>query len=90
MYDYFIGPDGVFNTPLTAILFTALQFTFMATESRRRRAAPSDATRATTKAFPPLFLALLVGLFARPPTNGCAIPPTPRACPRKKVCSPNS
>jgi protein-S-isoprenylcysteine O-methyltransferase Ste14 len=65
MYEYFIGPDGVFNTPLTAILFTVLQFAFMATESRRRRAAPSDATRAVTKTFPPLFLALMVGLFAR-------------------------
>ena len=32
MYEYFIGPTGVFNTPLTAILFTVLQFTFMATD----------------------------------------------------------
>ena len=65
MYEYFIGPNGVFNTPLAAVLFTVLQFGFMATESRRRRAAPTDATRAVTKAFPPLFLALMVGLFAR-------------------------
>ena len=65
MYEYFIGPTGVFNTPLTAILFTVVQFGFMATESRRRRSAPSDATRSPIKAFPPLFPALMVGLLAR-------------------------
>lgn len=64
MYSYFIGPDGVFNAPLTAILFTVLQFAFMATESRRRRLAPADAARAQ-RMFPPLGLAILVGLAAR-------------------------
>jgi protein-S-isoprenylcysteine O-methyltransferase Ste14 len=64
MYDYFIGPNGVFDTPLTATLFTFLQFAFMATESRRKRFAPTDATR-EQKMFPPLGLAILVGLVAR-------------------------
>lgn len=64
MFEYFSGPDGVFNTPLTAILFTVLQFAFMATESRRRRLAPSDAAR-IARMFPSLGLAILIGLAAR-------------------------
>ena len=64
MYEYFIGFAGVFETPLSAILFTFVQFAFMATESRRRRLAPADAVREKPP-FPSVQFAILVGLFAR-------------------------
>lgn len=64
MYAYFIGPDGVFPSLLIAALFVVMQFGFMATESRRRRKAGADATR-EAGLFPPLWLALLIGLIAR-------------------------
>lgn len=64
MYEYFIGPDGVFDTPLTAALFTFLQFAFMATESRRKRLAPADATR-EKPLFPSVGLAIMLGLVLR-------------------------
>ncbi len=63
-YEYFIGPEGVFPSELVAVLFTVFQFGFMATESRRRRLAPHDARR-IGRAFPPLGLAILMGLTAR-------------------------
>lgn len=64
MYEYFIGPDGVFETPLSAVMFTFVQFAFMATESRRRRLAPADAVRERPP-FPSVQFAILFGLFAR-------------------------
>lgn len=63
-YAYFIGPDGVFPSVWLAALFALMQFGFMATESRRRRTAGVAASRARGL-FPPLWLALLVGLIAR-------------------------
>jgi protein-S-isoprenylcysteine O-methyltransferase Ste14 len=64
MYEYFIGPDGVFDSGLTALFFTVTQFGLMATESRRRRLAPADATRVRTP-FPSVGFAILAGLLAR-------------------------
>jgi protein-S-isoprenylcysteine O-methyltransferase Ste14 len=64
MADYFIGTDGVFDTVLTAVLFVIVQFAFMATESRRRRAAPADAARVSPP-FPSVFFAIIAGLVAR-------------------------
>ncbi|MFN3705860.1 MAG: methyltransferase family protein [Thermoflexales bacterium] len=63
-YDYFIGPQGVFPSELIAALFTAFQFGFMATESRRPRTAPADAQR-LGRVFPSMGLAIGVGLVAR-------------------------
>ncbi len=54
----------MFDTALAAGLFTVLQFAFMATESRRRRLAPSDATREKPP-FPSLGLSIMIGLAAR-------------------------
>jgi protein-S-isoprenylcysteine O-methyltransferase Ste14 len=64
MFEYFIGPEGVFPSIVAAWVFAIAQFGFMATESRRRRSAPADAARGA-RAFPPMGLALLVGLAAR-------------------------
>ncbi|MCS6846479.1 MAG: isoprenylcysteine carboxylmethyltransferase family protein [Anaerolineae bacterium] len=64
MYAYFIGPDGVFPSMLVAVLFALMQFGFMATESRRRRTAHASVAR-VQGLFPPLWLALLIGLVAR-------------------------
>ncbi|MCS7054585.1 MAG: isoprenylcysteine carboxylmethyltransferase family protein [Thermoflexales bacterium] len=61
---YFIGPDGVFPSPTVAALFLLMQLGFMATESRRRRKGDVRAVR-VVGLFPPLWLALLIGLTAR-------------------------
>jgi protein-S-isoprenylcysteine O-methyltransferase Ste14 len=61
---YLIGPNGVFDTALTAALFTVLQFAFMATESRRSRRAPASATREKMP-FPTVIFAILGGLVIR-------------------------
>ncbi len=63
-YEYFIGPDGVFPSPTIALLFTVMQFGFMATESRRKRTGAESVAR-VRGLFPPLWLALLIGLIAR-------------------------
>jgi protein-S-isoprenylcysteine O-methyltransferase Ste14 len=64
MFDYFIGPNGVFDNAVTAALFSVLQFAFMLTESRRKRMAPGDAARVRPP-FPSVVFAILVGLAAR-------------------------
>ncbi|PJF48829.1 MAG: isoprenylcysteine carboxylmethyltransferase family protein [Chloroflexi bacterium] len=64
LYAYFIGPDGVFPSVGLAALFALMQFGFMATESRRKRTAGAATARAQGL-FPPLGLALLIGLTAR-------------------------
>lgn len=64
MTTYFIGPDGVFPSVAVAVLFALMQFGFMATESRRKRAAQMSVAR-VQGLFPPLWLALLIGLMAR-------------------------
>ncbi|MDW8054973.1 MAG: isoprenylcysteine carboxylmethyltransferase family protein [Anaerolineae bacterium] len=63
-YEYFIGPDGVFPSPIIALLFTLTQFGFMATESRRKRSG-TDTVARVRGVFPPMWLALLTGLMAR-------------------------
>jgi protein-S-isoprenylcysteine O-methyltransferase Ste14 len=64
MNAYFIGPNGVFDTALTAVLFTVVQFAFMATESRRKRMAPADAARVRPP-FPSVIFAIIAGLLIR-------------------------
>jgi len=64
MFEYFIGSEGVFPSIAAAWAFAIAQLGFMATESRRRRLAPADAVR-RARGFPPMGLALLVGLAAR-------------------------
>ncbi len=64
MYDYFVGVDGVFSSLAAAAAFTAAQFGFMATESRRGRSAPEDAVRVTPP-FPSVRFAVIAGLAAR-------------------------
>lgn len=64
MQEYWFGPEGVFPSPLLAALFVIVQVGLMATESRRRRRAPSALARAE-RLFPPLWLALMVGFAAR-------------------------
>jgi protein-S-isoprenylcysteine O-methyltransferase Ste14 len=64
MYDYFIGVAGVFPDLPAAIAFTAAQFGFMATESRRGRFAPQDAVRVKPP-FPNVLFAIIAGLATR-------------------------
>jgi protein-S-isoprenylcysteine O-methyltransferase Ste14 len=64
VFDYFIGPTGVFHDTLAALLFTALQFAFMSTEARRSRRAPADAARVRPP-FPSVLFAILSGLIVR-------------------------
>lgn len=63
--DYWIGPEGVFSSWFTAIVFVVVQVGFMLTESRRRKMAPADARRSDARFFPSVGLALMLGLVAR-------------------------
>ena len=62
-YDYFIGPSGVFNTPLTAVLFSVTLFVYMGLESRYKIRAPQNAIRERGKTFLPLAVAIPISLL---------------------------
>ncbi len=64
MYDYFIGPNGVFDTPLTAFLFSATLFVYMWMESRYKIRAPQNAVRERKKTFMPLAVAIPISLLS--------------------------
>lgn len=64
MFEYFIGPDGVFPTPLAAAAFTAVMIFYMAWESRFKTRAPRDAKREGKRTFHAHFLAVPISLLA--------------------------
>ncbi len=65
MYAYFIGPDGVFPSPLAAAVFTAVMAFYMLWESRFKTRAPRDAaTREGRRTFQIHFLAVPISLLA--------------------------
>lgn len=64
MYEYFIGPDGVFPTPLTAIAFTAILVFYMLWEMQFKTRAPKDAKREGRKSFQIHFLVVPISLLA--------------------------
>jgi len=63
MYEYFIGPTGVFDTPLSAIAFSVILFLYMWLETRYKIRAPQDAVRERSKTFLPLAVAIPVSLL---------------------------
>jgi protein-S-isoprenylcysteine O-methyltransferase Ste14 len=64
MYEYFIGPDGVFPTPLTAFAFTAILIFYMLWETQFKTRAPKDAKREGRKSFQIHFLVVPASLLA--------------------------
>jgi len=64
MTEYFVGLAGVFPSFLAAWAFAITQLGFMLTEARPSRLAPADAHR-RLPGFPPLGLAIVLGLAAR-------------------------
>jgi protein-S-isoprenylcysteine O-methyltransferase Ste14 len=63
MYEYFIGENGVFDTPLTAVLFSIILLGFMLIETRYRIRAPEGARREASKTFLPLAVAIPISLL---------------------------
>jgi len=64
MTEYFVGQTGVFPSFLAAWAFAVAQLGFMLTEARCGRLASADAHRGA-RTFPPLGLAVVLGLAAR-------------------------
>lgn len=64
MYDYFIGDNGVFDTPLTAALFSIILIGFMLIETRFKIRAPRESKREATRTFLPLAVAIPISLLA--------------------------
>jgi protein-S-isoprenylcysteine O-methyltransferase len=64
MFEYFIGPDGVFPTPLTAAAFTVVLVFYMLWETQYRSRAPKDAKRRDARGFKLHYLAIPVSLLA--------------------------
>ncbi|MGQ9903987.1 MAG: methyltransferase family protein [Anaerolineae bacterium] len=64
MYAYFIGENGVFDTPLTAVMFSVILIGFMLIEARYKIRAPQGAKREETRTFLPLAVAIPISLLA--------------------------
>ncbi|MCS7060624.1 MAG: isoprenylcysteine carboxylmethyltransferase family protein [Anaerolineae bacterium] len=64
MYEYFIGKDGVFDTPLTATVFSLILVGFMLIETRFKIRAPQGAKRESARTFLPLAVAIPISLLA--------------------------
>ena len=63
MFEYFIGPDGVFASPLAAIAFTAIMVFYMLWETQFKSRAPSDAKRENRQSFRVHFLAVPISFL---------------------------
>jgi protein-S-isoprenylcysteine O-methyltransferase len=63
-YNYLIGPDGVFDSLITLVLFVAINAGYFVTESRKQRFAPEGSVR-SEKLFPSLGLTLMFGMCVR-------------------------
>ena len=63
MYEYFIGPAGVFDTPFTAIVFSIILIGFMLIETRFSVRAPKGSVTETRKTFLPLAVAIPISLL---------------------------
>ena len=64
MFEYFIGPDGVFTSPLTAFVFTAIMLFYMLWEAQFKSRAPSDAKRESRQSFQVHFLAVPISFLS--------------------------
>lgn len=64
MHNYFIGDNGVFDTPLTAALFSIILIGFMLIETRFKIRAPRESKREATRTFLPLAVAIPISLLA--------------------------
>ncbi len=64
MHNYFIGDNGVFDTPLAAALFSIILIGFMLIETRFKIRAPRDAKRESARTFLPLAVAIPISLLA--------------------------
>lgn len=64
MFEYFIGSDGVFTSPLTAAAFTVILVFYMLWETQYKTRAPRDAKREGRRSFQMHFLAVPVSLLA--------------------------